>query len=252
MTDTAETPEEQKTTAPRRVLIVMAHPDDGEFGSGGTLARWAAEGRDIYYCLITDGQAGDQGDKEITSEQLAAKRQVEAQDAANALGVQHPVIFLHYQDSRLEPTLQLRSDIARVIRRVKPDVVICQDPTRYWSGQGYINHPDHRIAGEATLGAIIPVAGTRLAFPELAAEGLETHEVKEVYISGTSEPDRWVDISGYLEQKAAALKAHKSQMGDWDPGEMVADWAKQTAAQARRHGHEMEYAEAYKYIKRGD
>ncbi len=105
MTDTAETQEEQKTTAPRRVLIVMAHPDDGEFGSGGTLARWAAEGRDIYYCLITDGQAGDQGDKEITSEQLAAKRQVEAQDAADALGVQHPVIFLHYQDSRLEPTL---------------------------------------------------------------------------------------------------------------------------------------------------
>ncbi|MGE5333566.1 MAG: PIG-L deacetylase family protein, partial [Nitrososphaerota archaeon] len=87
MTDTADTQEEQKTTAPRRVLIVMAHPDDGEFGCGGTLARWAAEGRDIYYCLITDGQAGDQGDTEITSEQLAAKRQVEAQDAANALGV---------------------------------------------------------------------------------------------------------------------------------------------------------------------
>jgi LmbE family N-acetylglucosaminyl deacetylase len=252
MTDTAETPEEQKTTAPRRVLIVMAHPDDGEFGSGGTLARWAAEGRDIYYCLITDGQAGDQGDKEITSEQLAAKRQVEAQDAANALGVQHPVIFLHYQDSRLEPTLQLRSDIARVIRRVKPDVVICQDPTRYWSGQGYINHPDHRIAGESTLGAIIPVAGTRLAFPELAAEGLETHEVKEVYISGTTEPDRWIDISGYLEQKVAALKAHKSQMGDWDPTEMVREWAKETANSARKHGHEIEYAEAYKYIKRGD
>ena len=252
MTDTAETQGEQKTTAPKRVLIVMAHPDDGEFGSGGTLARWAAEGRDIYYCLITDGQAGDQGDQEITSEQLAAKRQVEAQEAANALGVQHPVIFLHYQDSRLEPTLQLRSDIARVIRKVKPDVVICQDPTRYWSGQGYINHPDHRIAGEATLGAIIPVAGTRLAFPELAAEGLETHEVKEVYISGASEPDRWIDISGYLDQKAAALKAHKSQMRDWDPTEMVREWAKETANNARKHGHEMEYAEAYKYIKRGD
>ena len=252
MTDTAETQGEQQATAPRRVLIVMAHPDDGEFGSGGTLARWEAEGRDIYYCLITDCQAGDQGDQEITSEQLAAKRQVEAQEAANALGVQHPVIFLHYQDSRLEPRLQLRSDIARVIRKVKPDVVICQDPTRYWSGQGYINHPDHRIAGEATLGAIIPVAGTRLAFPELAAEGLETHEVKEVYISGTSEPDRWVDISGYLDQKAAALKAHKSQMRDWDPTEMVREWAKETANNARKHGHEMEYAEAYKYIKRGD
>ncbi len=252
MTDTAETQAEQKSTAPKRVLIVMAHPDDGEFGCGGTLARWAAEGRDIHYCLITDGQAGDQGDKEITSEQLAAKRQVEAQDAANALGVRHPVIFLHYPDSRLEPTLQLRSDIARVIRRVKPDVVICQDPTRYWSGQGYINHPDHRIAGEATLGAIIPVAGTRLAFPELAAEGLEPHEVKEVYISGTSEPDRWVDISGFLEQKIAALKAHKSQMRDWDPTEMVGEWAKENARSARKHGHEIQYAESYKYINRGD
>ena len=252
MTDTAETQGEQQATAPRRVLIVMAHPDDGEFGSGGTLARWAAEGRDIYYCLITDGQAGDQGDTEITSEQLAAKRQVEAQEAANALGVQHPVIFLHYQDSRLEPTLQLRSDIARVIRRVKPDVVICQDPTRYWSGQGYINHPDHRIAGEATLGAIIPVAGTRLAFPELAAEGLETHEVKEVYISGTTEPDRWVDISGYLDQKTAALKAHKSQMRDWDPAEGVKRWAEENGNTARRHGHDMQYAEAFKYIKLED
>ncbi|HEX6543124.1 MAG TPA: PIG-L deacetylase family protein [Ktedonobacterales bacterium] len=252
MTDTAETQGAQNAATPKRVLIVMAHPDDGEFGSGGTLARWAAEGRDIYYCLITDGQAGDQGDKEITSEQLAAKRQVEAQAAADALGVKHPVIFLHYQDSRLEPTLQLRSDIARVIRRVKPDVVICQDPTRYWSGQGYVNHPDHRIAGEATLGAIIPVAGTRLAFPELAAEGLEPHEVKEVYISGTSEPDRWVDISSYMEQKIAALKAHKSQMRDWDPTEMMRQWAKETANGARKYGHEMEYAEAYKYINRGD
>src|SRR5215813_13517962 len=225
----AETPRQE----PKRVLIVMAHPDDGEFSSAGTLARWASEGRDIYYCLITDGQAGDQGDMEITTEELTAVRQREAQAAADAEGVQHPVIFLHYQDSRLEPTLDLRCDIARVIRQVRPDVVICQDPTRYWSGQGYINHPDHRIAGESTLGAIIPVAGTRLAFPELAAEGLETHEVKEVYISGTSEPDRWVDISGYLEQKIAALKAHKSQMGDWDPTEMVREWAKETGNSAR-------------------
>ena len=125
-------------------------------------------------------------------------------------------------------------------------------PSRYWSGQGYINHPDHRIAGEAALGAIIPVAGTRLAFPELIAEGLAPHEVKEVYITMGDDADRWVDIGGFLDQKMAALRAHKSQMRDWDPGEMVADWAKQTAAQARRHGHEMEYAEGYKYIKRGD
>jgi LmbE family N-acetylglucosaminyl deacetylase len=243
-----------ETQMPKRVLIVMAHPDDGEFSSGGTLARWASEGRDVYYCLITDGQAGDQGDKEMTTERLTAIRQREAQAAADAEGVRHPVIFLHYPDSRLEPTLELRKDIARVIRRVKPDVVICQDPSRFWSGQGYINHPDHRIAGESVLGAIIPVAGTRLAFPELAAEGLEPHEVTEVYISGVDEPDRWVDISGFLDQKIEALRAHESQMRGWDPDEMrkmITEWAKGTAERARKYGHEMEYAEGYKYIRRG-
>ncbi len=246
----AENPEQAQQQGPKRVLIVMAHPDDGEFSAGGTIARWAAEGQDVYYCLITDGQAGDQGDTEMTTERLTAIRQQEAQAAADAEGVQHPVIFLHYPDSRLEPTLELRKDIARVIRQTKPDVVICQDPTRFWSGQGYINHPDHRIAGESVLGAIIPVAGTRLAFPELAAEGLEPHEVAEVYIAGTEDADRWVDISGYLDHKMAALRAHKSQMRDWDPGDMVKEWARNTAQEARKHGHEMEYAEAFKYFKR--
>ncbi len=242
--------EHEQESQRKRVLIVMAHPDDGEFSAGGTLARWASEGHDIHYCLVTDGQAGDQGDLEISSEELAAKRRKEAQAAADALGVQHGVIFLGYPDSRLEPTLQLRCDIARVIRQVRPDVVICQDPTRWWS-DSYINHPDHRVAGEATFGAIIPVAGTRLAFPELAAEGLEPWEVKEVYIAGASAPDRWMDIAGFLDRKIAALRAHKSQMRDWDPGERVEQWAKANAEEARKHGHDMEMCEAFKYIKRG-
>src|SRR5574340_1723676 len=113
-------------------------------------------------------------------------------------------------DSRVEPTLELRRDIARVIRTLKPDVVICQDPTVRWSGQGYINHPDHRAAGEATLSAIMPVASTRLAYPELAAEGLAPHNVREIYISGTQNADRWVDIGAYLDTKLAALRAHTS------------------------------------------
>lgn len=246
----AETQEQTQQQGPKRVLVVMAHPDDGEFSAGGTISRWAAEGCDVYYCLITDGQAGDQGDTEMTTERLTKIRQHEAQAAADAEGVQNPVIFLHYPDSRLEPTLELRKDIARVIRRTKPDVVICQDPTRFWGGQGYINHPDHRIAGESALGAIIPVAGTRLAFPELAAEGLEPHEVVEVYLAGAESPDRWVDITGYLDQKIAALRAHKSQMRDWDPADMIKEWARTTAQEARKHGHEMEYAEAFKYFKR--
>jgi LmbE family N-acetylglucosaminyl deacetylase len=245
--------EGQKAATAKRVLIVMAHPDDGEFMCGATVAKWAAEGRDIYYCLVTDGQVGDAGDEEITSEELAAKRRVEAGDAARALGVTHDVIFLHYMDSRVEPTLELRRDIARVIRQVRPDVVICQDPTVRWSGQGYINHPDHRAAGEATLAAIMPVASTRLAFPELAAEGLKPHNVREIYIGGTQNADRWVDVEGYTDTKKAGLRAHKSQFrGDWDPGDFVDQWAKETASQARKHGHDMKLAEGYKYIRLED
>jgi LmbE family N-acetylglucosaminyl deacetylase len=240
---------EPRDQAPRRVLIVMAHPDDGEFGCGATVAKWAAEGRDVYYCLVTDGQVGDAGDETITSEELARVRQEEARAAARALGVRNDVIFLHYMDSRLEPTLELRRDIARVIRQVKPDVVICQDPTVRWSGQGYINHPDHRAAGEATLAAIMPVASTRLAFPELAAEGLKAHNVREIYISSSQNADRWVDVEGYIEQKVAGLRAHKSQLRDWDPGSPVEQWAKDTAAVARKHGHDMKLAEAFKYIR---
>lgn len=248
----AEAEKEAKTDKAKCVLVVMAHPDDGEFSCGGTIARWASEGRDVHYCLVTDGQVGDAGDLEITSERLAETRRKEAQDAATALGVRHAVIFLHYPDSRLEHTLALRGDIARVVRQVRPDVVICQDPTRYWGGQGYINHPDHRIAGEATLAAIMPVAGTRLAFPELAAEGLAPHEVGEVYITGTDQPDRWVDIGASLETKIAALRAHASQLKDWDPAESMTSWAREHGATARKHGHEMEFAEGYKYFKRHD
>ena len=237
---------------PKRVLIVMAHPDDGEFGCGGTIARWASEGRDIHYCLVTDGQVGDAGDQEITSAQLTEVRQREARAAAQALGVRNDVIFLHYMDSRLEPTLEVRGAIARQIRRVRPDVVICQDPTVRWHGQGYINHPDHRAAGEATLAAIMPVASTRLAFPELTAEGLAPHNVREIFIAGTEHADRWVDIDGFLEQKVAGLRAHKSQMRDWDPAEMVKRWAEENGSTARSHGHDIRYAEAYKYIKLGD
>src|SRR5258708_18523644 len=246
------TESQEQTAAAKRVLIVMAHPDDGEFICGGTIARWASEGRDIYYCLVTDGQVGDAGDTEITSEELAQVRRREAQAAADALGVQHPVIFLHEWDSRVEPTLALCMAIARVIRQVRPDVVICQDPTQRWSGQGYINHPDHRAAGEATLCAIMPLASTRLATPELAAEGLAPHNVKEIYIGSGAQAHPWVDIGGFVETKIEALRAHKSQLRDWDPAEGVTRWASENASTARKSGHDMQYAEAFKYIKMGD
>jgi LmbE family N-acetylglucosaminyl deacetylase len=243
---------EEQSQATKRVLIVMAHPDDGEFMAGATIAKWASLGYDIHYCLVTDGQVGDQGDNTITTEDLTKVRLREAQAAADALGVQHPVIFLHYFDSRLEPTLEVRYAIARVIRQVKPDIVLCQDPTVRWHGQGYINHPDHRAAGEATLSAIMPLASTRLSMPEANAEGLAMHEVKEIYIGGTQSPDRWVDVEGFAEKKIAALRAHASQMRDWDPAPMVEQRLKAVADEARKHGHDMKYAEAFKYIRLKD
>ncbi len=237
--------EQQKT--PKKVLVVMAHPDDGEFGAAGTIARWALQGYEIYYCVVTDGNCGS-SDPEMTSEKLVALRHEEHWAAARTLGAKE-ALFLHYIDSTLEPTLQLRHDIARLIRQIRPDIMICQDPTTRWSGQGYINHPDHRAAGEATLAAIMPAAGTRLIFTDLLEEGLEPHDVKELYLTGTQQADRWVDISETLETKIAALRQHKSQIKDWDPAEEMKQWAKGTAEQARKHGHDFQYAEGFKYFR---
>ncbi len=240
----------QQSNQPKRVLVVMAHPDDGEFIAGGTIARWAREGHEIYYCVVTDGNVGS-SDPEMTSEKLALIRQEEHRAAARTLGAKE-ALFLHYVDSMLEPTLQLRKDITRLIRQVKPDIMICQDPTVRWSGQGYINHPDHRAAGEATMAAIMPCSDTRLVFPELLKEGLEPHKIKELYLAGTQTPDRWVDIRETLELKIEALRQHKSQMGDWDPAEEMRQWARQNAETARKYGHDFEYAESFKYIRFGD
>jgi LmbE family N-acetylglucosaminyl deacetylase len=237
---------EQQHT-PKRVLVVMAHPDDGEFIAGGTIARFARQGYDVYYCLVTDGNCGS-SDPEMTSEKLVPIRQEEHRAAARTLGAKE-ALFLHYVDSTLEPTLEVRHDIARLIRQIRPDVVICQDPTTRWSGQGYINHPDHRAAGEATMAAIMPAAGTRLIFTDLLKEGLEPHDVKELYLASTTTPDRWVDISETLEAKIEALRQHKSQIKDWDPAEEMKQWAKGTAEQAQKHGHDFKYAESFKYFR---
>ncbi|TMD22331.1 MAG: PIG-L family deacetylase, partial [Chloroflexi bacterium] len=139
----------------------------------------------------------------------------------------------------------LRRQITRWIRRTKPDVVVAPDPTRRWTGQRYINHPDHRAAGEATLDAIIPGSDTRLVFPELLDEGLEPHQVKEVYLSGSNEPDAWVDISNTIDLKIAALREHKSQVGDWPELEQT---IRERAAEMAT-GQAFPVAEGFKYFK---
>jgi LmbE family N-acetylglucosaminyl deacetylase len=227
---------------PESAMVIVAHPDDAEFMVAGTVARWARGGSEIVYLLVTDGDKGS-SDPTMTHEQLAALRRDEQRAACRVLGV-NKVEFLHYEDGMIEPTLALRRDIARVIRRHRPKAAICQDPTRFYSGRGYINHPDHRAVGEAALGAIYPAARDRLTFPELIAEGLEPHKIQEVFIGASEGEDVVVDISATIEAKVEALKAHKSQIGDWDAASMIREWAARGAA-----GQPFEFAETFRYIK---
>jgi LmbE family N-acetylglucosaminyl deacetylase len=229
-----------------RVLVVMAHPDDAEFGAAGTIGRWAREGRQVTYLILTDGNRGS-SDPAMTPERLTQIRHAEQRAAALKLGVKD-VYFLGYDDGSLMPTLDLRRQITRWIRRCKPDVIVAPDPTRRWSGQRYINHPDHRAAGDATLDAIIPGSDTRLVFPELLDEGLEPHEVKEIYLTGSNEADIFVDISDTIDLKLAALREHKSQVDDW--GELEV-FVKERAAEVGK-SQKLAYAESFKYFKLRD
>jgi LmbE family N-acetylglucosaminyl deacetylase len=244
--------EEQRTgTTPARAMVVVAHPDDAEFMCGGTAARWAAEGSEIVYVLGTNGDKGS-SDERITGEQLIETRQREQREAARILGIKQ-VEFLGFRDAELEPNLELRRAITRMIRLHRPDAVICQDPTNRWEGQRYIQHPDHLAVGEATLAAIFPSARDRLTFPELLEEGLEPHKASEVYLANPREPDVWVDVTNSFTQKLEALKAHTSQIdGGWDFEPMLRRWSLDSAAEARLHGfpgaETMELAERFKYF----
>jgi LmbE family N-acetylglucosaminyl deacetylase len=232
-------------TPPARALAVAAHPDDIEFMCGATMAAWARAGADITYLLLTDGAAGSR-DPAMTHENLVRLRQQEQRAAAAACGV-HNVIFLGNMDGRLQATLDVRMAIARVIRQVRPDAVICGDPTQRWSHDfGYINHPDHIAAGDATLAAIMPTANTLLAAPELLAEGLEPHDVGIVYISSWGNATAWMPLTeGDLQAKIAALREHHSQLAAWDPGEGMREWATHAAATAREHGVVCDLAEGF-------
>jgi LmbE family N-acetylglucosaminyl deacetylase len=191
-------------------LVVVAHPDDAEFGCAGTAARLTSEGKRVDYVIVTDGSKGS-SDPAMTPERLSSIRQHEQCEAARILGVSE-VSFLRFPDGMIEPTLELRKAIAGCIRRFKPDVVISQNPTRELGMGVFAQHPDHLAVGESTLAAIYPTARDRLTFPELLEEGLEPHAVKEIWVSGTGAPDFTVDITSTIELKVQALKAHASQI----------------------------------------
>lgn len=200
---------------PKRVMGIFAHPDDPEFFCGGTFARWAAEGAEITFVIATSGDKGS-SDLDMTHDRLIAIREEEERNAARVLGVKE-VIFLRYPDGELTPSLQLRRDLARMIRLKKPDVVVTCDPTVFWFGTRSVNHPDHRAIGEATLDAVYPTARDRLNFIELERdEGLQPHKVKQVYICGTDTPTTKVDVTDYVEIKIRSLREHKSQIADME------------------------------------
>ncbi len=232
--------------ANKKILIVMAHPDDGEFMAGAAIAHWAAQGADIYYSLMTNGDVGS-SDPHMTSEALIELRRNEAQEAANRLGVQHPVIFFNQIDSQLTHTLDIRRDLTRVIRQIQPDVIVTQDPSTYYHDRGYINHPDHRAVGDITFAAIMPSASTRLIFPELLDEGLEPHRVSELLLVNTNHRDYWIEVTTEdIEKQRNALLAHATQVKEGPSLERLLQNAKSAAQEARVHGHFFEYAASFK------
>ena len=228
---------------PERAMFVCAHPDDLEFGVAGTAAKWANNGCEVTYVILTDGNAGSH-DKEMTRERIAEIRREEQREAAKICGVQN-CIFLGYDDGLLQPTLELRKKLVRLIRQYRPNVVAAMDPTNYFPSDGYINHPDHRAAGVATIEAVFPAAEMGLLYPDLAEEGLEGHKPNYVYLFFTQEEqiNLYVDISDYLETKISSLKAHKSQMEEWDPTERITSWAAQIGEKVG-----FSYAERYRRI----
>jgi LmbE family N-acetylglucosaminyl deacetylase len=196
---------------PKVVLAIGAHADDMDVMSAGTLLRWASEGAEIYYLQLTDSSRGS-SDRQVTPEQVATTRQVEQRAAAQLVGAKD-VFFLDYGDGALENTLDLKRDIVRSIRQVKPDTVIGMDPTFVYSVErGMINHPDHRAAGQATLDAIYPLARDHLTFPELLHdEGLEPHKVERILLANFETQNYYVDISEFMDRKLEIVLTHASQ-----------------------------------------
>jgi LmbE family N-acetylglucosaminyl deacetylase len=229
---------------PKSAMSIHAHPDDQDFTVAGTLARWARAGCQIVSVMITSGDAGSNDETKDVSykAELARIRESEQRTANEMLGVKETV-FLRYPDGELVASLQLRKDLTRQIRRFKPDVVVCGDPTGWFYGNEYINHPDHRAAAEAATYAVFPSSGTRMIFTDLLDEGLPPHNVKRLYIHGPEKPDTWVDISDTLDLKITALKKHLSQGDTHDVDKWLSDWAAEDAK-----GSDFKYAEAYRVM----
>jgi LmbE family N-acetylglucosaminyl deacetylase len=210
-----------------RILVITAHPDDVDFGIAGTVATWTDAGIEVVYCIVTNGDAGG-SDPSVSRADMVVLRQSEQIAAAKCVGVSD-VRFLGYPDGRVETSLDLRRDLAKVIRQVRPEWVSCPSPERNYA-RIPASHPDHRAVGSAALDAVYPDARNPFAFPELAAAGLEPWTVHQVWISGGPQLNRFVDITDTFDRKIAALRAHESQTGQMDNlADMLRGWLSRSA-----------------------
>ncbi|HEY4963276.1 MAG TPA: PIG-L deacetylase family protein [Candidatus Saccharimonadales bacterium] len=200
-----------KPLNPRVVLGIAAHPDDLDFGASGTMAHFAENGADVYYLILTDGSKGSD-DKSLSSDELIKIRETEQQAAVEAIGGKG-VEFLGYPYAGLEVTMDLKKAIVKVIRKIKPDVVITMDPSMLYSAErGFINHPDHRAAGQAALDAVFPLSRDHLTFPDLYEAGYEPHKTATILLINFEAGNHIINISSTMDKKLAALKAHQSQV----------------------------------------
>jgi LmbE family N-acetylglucosaminyl deacetylase len=231
-----------KSYVPQKAMAIYAHPDDIEFSCTGTVARWIEKGTEVAYVILTSGDAGID-DPEIDRKEAVRIREEESRNAAEITGVKE-VIFFGEPDGMLEATIALRKRLVREIRRFKPEVVICADPTVTLANESYINHPDHRAAATAAVDAAFPAAGQPTLFSDIEKEfGFTAHKPRKVYISAWDNADTFVNIESSIDTKIKALKAHTSQMKGWDPEPMIRQWAQEAGK-----GKEMAYAEAFKVV----
>jgi LmbE family N-acetylglucosaminyl deacetylase len=241
-------PEPSEAPPPKGpVLAVFAHPDDAEIAAGGSLAKWASEGREVHLLVLTNGDRGSQDPEEDRAE-LARTRLVETEDAARLLGLVG-VTVLATHDGELENTLQVRAEIARVVRRVRPSIVLTCDPTAWFFGNRYFNHSDHRNAGAVTLDATFPGAGNPHFFPEQLAEGLATWSVPEVWLGWTLEPNYYEDVTGFMDLKLKALAEHRGQV----QGGLLGFFEEWLPSEAEENGRKIgvQHAEAFRVLSLG-
>lgn len=198
--------------SPKTILVILAHPDDPEFFCGATIARWTQQGHIVKYALLTRGERGGNG-RLVDPDELMRTRAAEQKAAATVLGVEE-IYYLDYPDGYLEPSLVARRDVVRLIRSLRPNVVVTGDPTNLFHRENRINHPDHLAAGKIVLEAVFPASGNALFFPELLDEGLPPHSVEEVWVSLTGIGNINIDVTDTWELKITALHQHRSQIVD--------------------------------------